>query len=167
MYICLLSVCLSVCCIVYVFSIEFGTRAPEIVKKLWGWYGTSDIQYSSTGKGIKDSGGWMQTQSLFNILEVILQLTFLFGTKRNSIESVMTIMIASVATLWKTLMYMSIIYFSADPVNMVPLLSCFGLKPLPENEAAVQASLVQDNCLAQWFKFQFNFYWIIWYVPLQ
>ena len=146
---------------VYVFSVEYGSNAPEIIKKLWGWYGTSDIQYSNTGDGITNSNGWIQTQSLFNIFEVFVQLLFLFVVKQGTFQSVLTIMSVSIATLWKTLIYMSIIYHSKDPVNMVPLLHCFGFQPLDENRATVLASIQQDNCPTQFFKFHFNFYWII------
>ena len=146
---------------VYVFSVEYGSYTPSIIKSLWSWYGTSDVQYASSGQGIAESNGWMQTQSKFNVAEVILQLLFLFVLPRGSIEGLITILISSVATCWKTLIYMSIIYHSKDPVYMVPLLTCFGYQPLPENADSVALSMQQDDCRTQFFKFQFNFWWII------
>jgi hypothetical protein len=44
---------------------------------------------------------------------------------------------------------------------VVPGLSCLGYKALPENQLEVVNLLLKDNCFAQLFKFQFNFWWII------
>lgn len=122
-------------------------------------YGESDSQYSASGEGIAASHGWIETQSLFNLIELWAQLAFLFFIRKNSIQRILTILLVSTATLWKTLLYMSIIAFSPDPVRMVPLLACLGYNPLPENAAEVASLLVKDNCGFQFFKFQFNFWW--------
>jgi len=148
---------------VYVLSIEYSVTqmVPKALLEWWGWYGESDSQYSVTGQGIKDSSGWMPTQSKFNVAELLLQLAVLCILPSRSPSALLTAMVSSVCTLWKTLIYMSIIAHSPDPVMMVPLLSCTGLSPLPANAAAVQAALQKDDCAVQFFKFQFNFWWII------
>ena len=145
----------------YVFSISFKTVQIPVISALWGWYGTSDTQYSASGAGIEASNGWIASQSAFNVVELALQLLFLFALKRGSVKALLTLFFVSVATLWKTLLYMSIIYFSSDPVAMVPGLSCLGMKPLSDSAGAVAESLARDNCAMQLFKFQFNFWWIV------
>ena len=135
---------------------------PPIVQQLWEWYGTSDSQYSSSGKGMEDSNGWILTQSKFNVVEVACQLLFLFYFPRDSAKGFLSILFASICTLWKTLIYMSMIYHSQDPVLMVPGLKCLGFSAVGnEHEAAVQAALNTDSWLVHLFKFQFNFWWII------
>ena len=101
------------------------------------------------------------TQSIFNIFEVLFQLLFLFVLKRNSVEAILTIMLSSMATLWKTLMYMSIIAYSYDPVRVVPGLFCLGYHPKSENMLEVDNALQRDSCGMQLFKFQFNIWWIL------
>ena len=50
---------------------------------------------------------------------------------------------------------MSMIYHAADPVKMVPLLSCVGMKAAnAATEAAVAATLAHEGCSTQLFKFQ-------------
>ncbi len=110
---------------------------------------------------MKESNGWIITQSVFNVAEVAMQLIFLGLPKKKYIEAVLIALVVSVATLWKTLIYMCIIANSSDPVRMVPGLSCLGYKANPENEIAVAAALAKDNCAVQLFKFQFNFWWIV------
>ena len=147
---------------VYVFSVEYKTFVPAFVQSLWTWYGTSDTQYSSTGQGIKESNGWMLTQSKFNVAEVCCQLLFLFCFERDSIQGLLSILFGSICTLWKTLLYMSIIYHSSDPVYMVPGLKCLGFQAVGEgHKVQVEAALKADSCPVQLFKFQFNFWWIL------
>jgi hypothetical protein len=149
---------------IYVFSVQYKSFAPTFLMELWGWYGSSDTQYASSGQGLKDSNGWVLTQSKFNALELIGQLLYLFVLPQDSAHALLTIMCCSIATLWKTLLYMSIIYHSNDPVKMVPGLACLGYTPLPQHANEVTASLKTDSCAMQAFKFHFNFYWIV--VPL-
>ncbi len=52
---------------------------------------------------LQDSNGWIPTQSKFNVVELLAQLAFLFVLQKNSAQSLLTIMISSIATLWKTL----------------------------------------------------------------
>ena len=144
----------------YVFSIVFKTVKIPLISKLWEWYGMSDTQYSATGAGIHASNGWIESQSTFNVIELLLQLLFLF-LERGSVRALLIVFFVSVATLWKTLLYMSIIYYSSDMVAMVPGLSCLGFEPKTQNAAAVRESLERDSCAIQWFKFQFNFWWIV------
>ena len=144
----------------YVFSLAFGSYAPSFLLSMWGWYGSSDAQYSQ--HGIQHDGfGWVQSQSVFNFMELCGQLIYLFLLKSDSPYSLLLIMSVSIATLWKTLLYMTIIVNSADPVKMVPGLFCLGYTPLPQNQKEVALSLSQDSCSMQFFKFHFNFYWII------
>jgi hypothetical protein len=50
---------------------------------------------------------------------------------------------------------MSMIWHSADPVTMVPLLSCAGVKAASEAaQIAVNKILEHENCATQFFKFQ-------------
>jgi hypothetical protein len=81
---------------------------PNIILSLWSWYGESDSQYSQQGlvEGLKDNS-WMHTQSLFNIFELFGQIIFLFSG--SNIKSLLLILIIQTCTLWKTLIYMSII----------------------------------------------------------
>ena len=144
---------------VYVFSLAFGSYAPSFLVSLWGWYGSSDAQYSQDG--INDGFGWVQSQSIFNFIELCAQLIYLLVLKPDSPHSLLLIMSVSIATLWKTLLYMTIIVNSADPVKMVPGLFCLGYTPLPQNQKEVALSLEADSCKMQFFKFHFNFYWII------
>jgi hypothetical protein len=145
----------------YVIGVYYGLQRylPSAVLSLWGWYGESDSQYSEAG--MKDSHGWVMTQSIFNVFELLAQLAFVFVFSRGSINGFLTIMLSSMATLWKTLIYMGIILYSNDPVRVVPGLFCLRYSPKPENLAEVEALLQKDNCGAQLFKFQFNFWWII------
>ncbi len=92
----------------YVFSEKHATYAPGFIKNLWGWYGQSDAQYSQEAIKADKSNGWIPTQSLFNVFEVIVQLLFLFVIKRDTIDSVLTVMAVSIATLWKTLIYIAL-----------------------------------------------------------
>jgi hypothetical protein len=144
----------------YILGISYGLQAyvPQTILNLWGWYGETDHQYSVDG--IKDSNGWIETQSLFNVFEVIINLTYLFLLHKPSIQAVLAVMLVSLATLWKTLIYMSIIIHSQDPVQLVPGLQCLGYRPLEVNQDFVNTALLKDNCYAQFFKFQFNFWWI-------
>lgn len=145
---------------IYVFSLAYGSYVPSTVRQLWSWYGTSDTQYSS--KGLIDSNGWILTQSKFNVIEVACQILFLWVLPRDSPEGLVTIAFASICTLWKTLLYMSIIIHSADPVHMVPLLACFGYSAVGQKHIdEVNQSLKDDSCGMQFFKFQFNFWWIL------
>ena len=91
----------------YIFSVTYRLNkyVPTVVYSLWSWYGSSDSQYDASGKGIESSNGWIETQSLFNIFEVIAQLVFLFGGMGKN-ESLILLMLVSTATLWKTLIYM-------------------------------------------------------------
>ena len=148
---------------VYVLSTAYQATdvVPRVLLHLWGWYGESDTQYAASGAGIRDSNGWMTTQSKFNLFELAAQLTVLFVLRANSPQALLTLMVSSVCTAYKTLIYMSIIAHSSDPVYMVPLLACAGMSPLPGNAAAVASALDKDNCAAQLFKFQFNFWWIV------
>ena len=148
----------------YVFKVAYGSYfkqlLPSFINDLWTWYGESDVQYSASGQGMANSNGWVITQSKFNTVEVACQLAFLF-LPRGSADALLFILFGSICTLWKTLLYMSIIIHSSDPVAMVPLLACFGYEALPENKSQVSHALKQDSCLAHAFKFQFNFWWII------
>lgn len=148
----------------YVFKIAYGSffvgLLPSYINDLWTWYGESDVQYSASGQGMVNSNGWVITQSKFNTVEVACQLAFLL-LPRGSVDGMVFILFGSICTLWKTLLYMSIIVHSSDPVAMVPLLACFGLEALPENRTQVSRTLKQDSCLAHAFKFQFNFWWIL------
>ncbi len=74
------------------------------------------------------SHGWIETQSLFNVFEVLAQLTFVCMLRKDTVQAVLVAMLTSMATLWKTLIYMSIIVHSDDPVAMVPGLYCLGKK---------------------------------------
>jgi hypothetical protein len=114
---------------------------PKILVELWGWYGESDKQYAASGAGIHESNGWITTQSKFNLIELAAQCAVLFVLPADSPQALLTLMISSVCTTYKTLIYMSIIAHSSDPVYMVPLLNCFGMASLPENSAAVEAAL--------------------------
>jgi hypothetical protein len=145
----------------YVLGSHFGliNYVPSVVLSLWTWYGESDSQYSAVG--IEESNGWIVTQSIFNVFEVLAQLAFAFVLPWGSIEALLTILLSSAATLWKTLIYMSIIANSADPVRMVPGLACLGYQARPENQNEVIALLAKDNCSMQFFKFQFNIWWIL------
>ena len=143
----------------YVFSMAFGSYAPSFLVKAWGWYGSSDAQYSADG--IRDGSGWTQSQSIFNALELSAQLIYLLVLKPSSPHSLLLIMSVSIATLWKTLLYMTLIANHSDPVKVVPGLYCLGYQPLPQNQKEVALSLAHDNCSMQFFKFHFNFYWII------
>jgi hypothetical protein len=50
---------------------------------------------------------------------------------------------------------MSMIWHSADPVTMVPLLSCAGMKAASAAaQSAVDEILKHENCATQFFKFQ-------------
>ena len=50
---------------------------------------------------------------------------------------------------------MSMIWHSVDPVTMVPLLSCAGVKAASEAaQIAVDKILEHENCATQFFKFQ-------------
>ena len=71
------SILVSMDCI-YVLGVSWELKKylPSVILKLWGWYGESDSQYSESG--MKDSNGWIVTQSIFNCLEVLAQLAFLF-----------------------------------------------------------------------------------------
>lgn len=91
---------------VYIIGISLGLSKyiPAAIMKTWGWYGESDTQYSHTGQGIQDSGGWVITQSKFNVLELCGQLVFLLFLKKDDPASLLLIMLTSMATLWKTLM---------------------------------------------------------------
>jgi hypothetical protein len=132
---------------------------PTAVLSLWAWYGESDSQYSEAG--IKSGSGWVMAQSLFNVFEVMMQLAFLLVIRRNSVEGLLTIFLSSMATFWKTLIYMCIIAYSDDPVQMVPGLYCMGYRPKSENLAGIKNALMKDSCVMQLFKFQFNFWWIV------
>lgn len=145
----------------YVIGIGFNLKQfiPKIILKLWSWYGESDIQYSSDG--ITRSNGWILSQSLFNVVEVLIQLFYLLILKKNTSFSVLILLLVSMATWWKTLLYMSIIFTSSDPVHLIPGLYCLGYHPHVENLQAVQDSLAKDGCGMQLFKFHFNFYWLI------
>jgi hypothetical protein len=140
---------------------NFKQLIPGVILSLWTWYGESDTQYSE--QGVKDGNGWIMSQSLFNIFELAAQIAFLVVLRRNSVHRLLTILISSVCTLWKTLLYMSIIAYSADPVKVVPLLACWPMNysPKEENRLKVEADLAKDSCSAQFFKFQFNFWWIV------
>ncbi len=89
---------------VYVFGLYYkvANYIPETVKYLWGMYGQTDTQY--TQAGIVASNGWIQSQSQFNVFEIILQLWCLrcYAT-RNYGAAACLALIVSVATLWKTL----------------------------------------------------------------
>ena len=148
----------------YVMGVYYGFQRfmPSVVLSLWGWYGESDSQYSESG--MKDGHGWVMAQSIFNVFELLAQLAFVFILRRGSVEALLTIMLSSMATLWKTLIYMCIIIYSDDPVRVVPGLFCLGYSPKPENLAEVLTLLNKDSCGTQLFKFQFNFWWIA--VPL-
>jgi hypothetical protein len=145
----------------YVIGIGFNLKQfiPEIILKLWSWYGESDVQYSSDG--IVNSNGWILSQSLFNVVELLVQLLYLFVLKKNTSFSTLVLLLVSMATWWKTLLYMSIIFTSTDPVHLVPGLYCLGYQPKDENLLSVQEELAKDGCGVQLFKFHFNFYWII------
>lgn len=145
---------------IYVIGLYYGAkdRIPAVILSLWSWYGESDIQYSEAG--VKSGSGWIMAQSILNIFEVMFQLAVLFVLRRNSIEGLLTVMLSSMATLWKTLIYMCIIAYSEDPVRMVPGLYCIGYQPKTENLGAVKQAIVRDSCGIQLFKFQFNFWWI-------
>ncbi len=154
------TILVSIDCI-YVLGIAFGLSkyVPNVVLSLWGWYGETDSQYSAAG--IQDSNGWIVTQSIFNVFEVIMQLVYVFGLKKNSTGAHVLLLLVSMGTFWKTLIYMCIIATCSDPVHMVPGLACFGFEPLEVNRAHVQKALETDGCAVQWFKFQFNFWWIL------
>jgi len=51
--------------------LEFKRRMSSVVLDLWTWYGQSDAQYSAVD--VKDDSGWMITQSVFNVFEVLDQ----------------------------------------------------------------------------------------------
>jgi hypothetical protein len=146
---------------IYVIGVAFHLRnyIPSYILQLWTWYGESDSQYSSDG--IVDSNGWILTQSIFNVFEVLAQLMYVFVLESASVKALLVIMLSSMATLWKTLIYMSIIATSDDPVLMVPGLACLGYEPKTANAATVAAHLAKDDCFVQFFKFQFNFWWIL------
>lgn len=154
------------CDSLYVLSTLAASSAavPAVVQALWSWYGTSDTQYSAASIAANASSGWIPTQTKFNVLEVAAQLAFLFALRRDSAEALLAALVAQVCTLYKTLIYMSMIWHAADPVEMVPLLACVGMKPLAANAAGVAAKLAAEGCGTQLFKFQFNFWWIL--VPL-
>jgi len=137
---------------------------PGFVQQLWSWYGESDTQYSAKSLAANVSSGWIPTQTKFNVVEVAAQLAFLFVLRRDSAEALLAALVAQVCTLYKTLIYMSMIWHAADPVEMVPLLDCVGMKATAANAAAVAAKLAAEGCGTQLFKFQFNFWWIL--VPL-
>ncbi|ETW01199.1 hypothetical protein, variant [Aphanomyces invadans] len=124
-------------------------------------YGESDAQYSGDGVGMEASNGWIITQSLFNVAEVFLMVVYLIRLQQRTITAALTALTVSVATFWKTCLYMPIILHSEDPVSMVPLLRCTGMSPLAKNAAHVQAMLAKEGCGMQFFKFQFNFWWIV------
>ncbi|KAF0685517.1 Aste57867_22609 [Aphanomyces stellatus] len=148
---------------VYLLSMKFGRPEymPSVLAELWQWYGESDAQYSGDGVGMQEGNGWVETQSIFNVFEVIGMLIYLFALRRQSIAAALTILTVSVATFWKTAMYMCIIFNSNDPVKMVPLLACAGIAPRPENTVHVATLLAAENCETQFFKFQFNFWWLV------
>ena len=150
----------SIDCI-YVLGVAFGLSnyVPSVILSLWGWYGETDSQYSASG--IQDSNGWIVTQSIFNVFEILMQLVYVFGLRKNSASAHVLLLLVSMATFWKTLIYMCIIATSSDPVSMVPGLACFGFEPLDSNRVHVQNALDADGCTMQWFKFQFNFWWIL------
>jgi hypothetical protein len=144
-----------------------GALLPKVVRDLWTWYGESDTQYSAESITANQSSGWIPTQTKFNVVEVAAQLAFLFVLRRNGASALLAALVAQVCTLYKTLIYMSIIWHAADPVEMVPLLSCypFGMAARSASAAAhVAAAIAKDSCAVQFFKFQFNFWWIA--VPL-
>jgi hypothetical protein len=97
---------------------------PAVVAQLWGLYGTTDTQYAASGAGVTASNGWMPTQSHFNLLEVALQLLFLRLHAQRSSQALSVAYFVSVATLWKTLMYMGIIAFANKPFEVLPALQC-------------------------------------------
>ena len=94
----------------------------------------------------QESNGWMQTQSSFNVVELAAQVAWLTVLPAHSLEALLTLLIVSVATAWKTLMYMSILYWAKDPVLSVPGLACLGWQPAEANAAAVAAALAKDGC---------------------
>lgn len=145
----------------YVIGVGFHLKSyiPSIILSLWSWYGESDIQYST--QGILDGHGWTLSQSIFNVIEVLIQLIYLFLLKKNTPFSVIILLLVSMATWWKTLLYFCIIFTSSDPVHIIPGLYCLGYPPKNENFHAVQNALEKDGCGIQLFKFHFNFYWII------
>eukprot|EP01063_Lacrimia_lanifica_P032286 TRINITY_DN5494_c0_g5_i1.p1 TRINITY_DN5494_c0_g5~~TRINITY_DN5494_c0_g5_i1.p1 ORF type:complete len:202 (+),score=65.06 TRINITY_DN5494_c0_g5_i1:93-698(+) len=148
---------------VYILSMVYGAGGlvPSVLLELWGWYGESDTQYAASGAGLAASNGWIATQSKFNVLELAAQLAVLFVLPRGSPAALLTTMVTSICTLYKTLLYMAVIAHTPDPAHMVPLLACLGMQPLPQNAASVASALAKDGCAAQFFKFQFNFWWIV------
>ena len=135
---------------------------PEWLLRAWGWYGESDSQYARSGEGLRASNGWMLTQSRFNILELVLQIVFLCQPKVSSARNVLLCMFVSILTMYKTILYMSIIIHSAEPLNIVPGLSCLGVTASTQEAQQRAASiLAEEGCGTQFFKFQFNFWWII------
>ncbi|CAK4934998.1 unnamed protein product [Aphanomyces euteiches] len=100
-------------------------------------------------------------QSMFNLFESVGTLLFLFVLKKNTLASTLTILIVNVAVFWKTALYMSIILNSSDPVMMVPLLHCAGFQARRDNTAHVAGVLAKEGCGTQFFKFQFNFLWLV------
>ncbi|KAH9091972.1 hypothetical protein Ae201684P_011512 [Aphanomyces euteiches] len=107
----------------------------------------------------KDGNG--MARSMFNLFESVGTLLFLFVLKKNTLASTLTILIVNVAVFWKTALYMSIILNSSDPVMMVPLLHCAGFQARRENTAHVAGVLAKEGCGTQFFKFQFNFLWLV------
>ena len=138
---------------------------PGFLARLWTWYGDSDTQYSAKSLAANSSSGWIPTQSKFNLLEVAAQLAYLLVLRKDGAQALLAALVAQVCTLYKTLIYMSMIWHAADPVAMVPLLSCVGMHAADAAaEADVAAKLAREGCATQLFKFQFNFWWIV--VPL-
>jgi len=138
----------------YVLGIYYKATEfiPSAIKSTWAMYGETDKQYAADGKGITASNGWMPTQSQFNVLEILGQLVFLRLHMARSSAALSVAMMVSVATLWKTLIYMAIIANANDPYLLMPSLKCF--KP-----GAFSAP--GSTCIADAVKFSFNFWWII------
>ncbi|CAK4677658.1 hypothetical protein LEN26_003874 [Aphanomyces euteiches] len=147
----------------YVLGLKFGfiQLVPAIIREGWQWYGESDTQYSGDGSGMDPGNGWVETQSMFNLFESVGTLLFLFVLKKNTLASTLTILIVNVAVFWKTALYMSIILNSSDPVMVVPLLHCAGFQARRENTAHVAGVLAKEGCGTQFFKVQFNFWWLV------
>jgi len=141
---------------------ELKRFVPGLVEKLWTQYSTSDAGYSRN-KEIKaaclSAGGWIVTQTKFNIVELLGQLAFLFLLKEGSAAALMTAAVTSVATLWKTLIYMSMIWHAPDPACVVPLLDCLGAVAAESSNA--KTALAQTSCGMHFFNFQFNLWWIV------
>ena len=135
----------------YVLAIHYGAREriPAVVAQLWGMYGETDLQYAASGAGIRASRGWMPTQSQFNLLEVALQLNFMRLDAARDPAALSLALAASVATLWKTLIYMALIANAPKPLKLMPALKCF---------EAGAFSAPGSTCIADLIKFHFNFY---------